>query len=416
MIRALLDVGAVSASVAVSRALVFVASLVLARGLDLHQFGAFTVAYTFVVLLGQVSGSLDISFVRFSAPADEGTPHRAWVRAFLTPKLAVALAIGLLAPMAGPLLAQHAFEKRDLALPLAVGIAGGGFFNLCTAAQAYFQSRRRLGGYAVITIAQGLLVLAAVSAWWLSGSRSLSVAIGVYTAVYAALGALSWALLLAASRPAPDEAGHDRTRELLTLALWLLPAHLAWLVAQRLDVLLLARLVPLAEAGIYGGAVRLLGALAILTGSLPVVFLPRAALAVERSGGLRAYLHSAAVTVVILVAIMLGAIALAPQLVEALLGEVFLPAATPLRWLIVSQALLTVAQPAVDLLIAAGHSRAVLVQRLVQLAVAVSAGPPLILAMGLTGGALGAVATALTGCAFAWTAVWRRVVKVRASR
>jgi O-antigen/teichoic acid export membrane protein len=187
---------------------------------------------------------------------------------------------------------------------------------------------------------------------------------------------------------------------LLKFSGWLIPASVAYIFLQRVDVLLLTRYSDHYQLGLYSSAIRIIGVVSIFTGNLMVIFLPKAAAAVRSRRALNNYLVQSLIAISGILLVILLAIVFAPQMLTLTMGENYLPAAGALRLLLVSYIFIAILSPTSALLYGLDQTVLIFIERCVEIIVAVVAALLLVPAHGMIGAASALVLAYFCGCVF----------------
>jgi PST family polysaccharide transporter len=199
-------------------------------------------------------------------------------------------------------------------------------------------------------------------------------------------------------------------QRMLKFAKWFVIAEIFYVGFQRIDVMLLSRYVGISEVGQYGAALRITVIASLMIGSMSSFLLPRAARSHASRPGLRSYLGEGGYLVGGLCIGVLVVWIATPIIVSTLLGDAYQPAVHLARILLLSVALLAVATPLAQLLVAGERPRHVPLSLVCKYGVL--AGATLVLAarFGATGAAWAVVLSEAAGLAYAAVIVlghWR---------
>ena len=383
-----------------SRVLTFIAAIVLARSMTVEAFGAFSIAFTVAMLISQLPSILDVAFVRGAAAATSARAKHPWTHAFLRAKLQVTVPIIVTSPLLAHLIAERVLAKPELTFVVGAGVASGALMSIFASLPALLQSEDRLVAFGVAQASLGVSILIAVMIYVGGFEVSSRGAIVIHALIYAIGGSIAFAWLFRRSRGFAARETRSTSRELWGFAAWLLPAMACYAVLQRLDVFVVGRTATLLDIGFYAGAVRIAAGFSLLTGVLPVVFLPKAAAARATKVGRRAFFRTAFAVVGLVTISLAIALAVAPTMLGALLGTEYVVAANVLRWLLLAQIIAVVGSPLSDMIHAEGWGACVFGQRLCQLLAALLAMWWMVPRYSLEGAAMAMAVAAGVGTAF----------------
>jgi len=394
-------VGSALIGVIGARLLNLLGSVIIARTASLAQFGAFSLGYTFAMLVGQASAIFDTSFVRTYGVSRDRNERRALVRGQLYLKLAVAALLILVGLSAAGVLSVHVFGKAGLEALMFVSMADAAFFGLVATGAAFFQARRQFVRYSIVLLIEAAAGAAAVGAYAVATRPDALGGMLCYVVVDGTLAAAVSVLLYVRSRgPLPRSGVWHAMRRIVRFSGWLLPAQVVYIVQRRIDILVLAMFVSFRSLAYYGAAARLLAIASLLTGTLSGVFVAEASEAVGAGSSLRAYLAKARMASVLTVGVIVVVVILAPVAVGIILGPQYAPSVEPLRLLLVGQAFVAMALPSASLIIGLGRNGYVFVARVIELALAVGAALLLITRLGPSGAALAMLIASAGGALF----------------
>jgi O-antigen/teichoic acid export membrane protein len=409
-LQLLKEYGAVVIGVGATRLLTFIASVILARKLRVEDFGAFSIAYTLAMLIGQLPSVLDTSFVRHYAMSASEAEKCMFVKAHLYIKLAVFGLITLVAFVSSDFLAVSAFGKADLGQILLLATLAGGFFSVFTTGLAYYQGGSQFLKYAALYFVESLIGLLAIGAYIGLFAPSALGAIGVYTVVFGALGAATSFYLYMKSHLASAAFPKSHFQQLLGFGSWLIPASLCYILLQRIDLLLLARFVDYTSLGLYGAAVRVVAIFSLFTGNLPVIFLPKAAEAIKSPQAIKIYLLQSSLATLGILVIIASGVLWAPKLLS-ILGPDYTGATGLLRVLLLSYVFIAISSPLSCLIYGIGRTDLIFAQRLLELGVAVVTAFILMPLLADLGAALSMATAYFMGASFVTFNAYRWILK-----
>ena len=278
-----------------------VTSVLLARGLGPDGVGQYTLILSLAGVAASLSdlgiGQTAIRFASRAASVGDTAGQMAVLRWAFRLRLALSIAVtGLLITFA-PQIAEL-WKATDLTPIMRVGLIGGIFTALATIPSIYFQSLKKFGRNASITVAQTVITLLGIVVLAILGLWSVH-AVVIVSLIAAALGALIfilaipraaligrnplprsiadgwrkvWQNPLAAGTGAPVKDGDDPA----TFARYNLASTVIVLIILRLDVWLMGAFLPKSDVGIYNIATRFATPLAILLTAIGGALWPRA--------------------------------------------------------------------------------------------------------------------------------------------
>jgi O-antigen/teichoic acid export membrane protein len=400
--------GVVVVGLGIARIFNFAGAILLAHELSVRAFGAFSVGYAFAMLVGQLPSVFDLSFVRNFGNARTDAERTAVERGHLQLKLlSTAVMVGLAVIAAGPI-ASHVFGRETLTSVIRFAMLDGAMFSLFATGPASFQGRGKFGRYAGLYAVEGIVGAAAVLAYVMLVDATATGGMTAYLLVDGALALGTCVILGRRLLPLRSvRAGDSQLMGLVRFSGWLGLGNIAYLLTQRIDVLLLAGFASLFVLGQYGAAIRLIAVVSLFTGNLAAVFVTKASRLGTSRHEIREYLvHAGAATAGIGV-IVIGAIALASPIVHVVLGPDYAAAVGPLRLLLIAYGMVALSSPMTSLLIGVGKPRLVFVQRVLELGSALAAGLVLIPRYEATGAALCLLIGYGAGAAFATLNAYR---------
>lgn len=405
------EYGTVIFGVGAARLLTFLASVILARQLGVEGFGMFSIAYTFAMLIGQLPGVLDTSFVRHYAMSSSETEKHTFVKAHLHIKLATLGLLALAAFMLSDSLATHVFNKEGLGQLLLLAILAGGFFSLFTTGLAYYQGRGQFFQYSSLYFAESLFGLLGIGAYVSFFVPSALGSVSIYTIVFGLCSAAVGGYLYVNSRLVSGASLAPYWQKLMRFSGWLIPSSLCYFFLQRIDLLLLARFADYSSLGLYGAAVRIVAIFSLFTGNLPVILLPKAAQAVQSPQAIRAYLTQSSLATLGILVLIASGVLWAPELLSVTLGPDYTGATGPLRLLLLSYVFIAISSPLSCLIYGVGRTDLIFAQRLLELGTALIAAFFLMPPLAELGAALSMMAAYGIGCGFVIFNAYRLVLR-----
>jgi O-antigen/teichoic acid export membrane protein len=391
---------------AVTRVLSLVTAIVLARELGASSFGEVSVFFAFLVLwMG--NDFLDVTFVRY-ANASEGERSTDYLRAIFILKSALNAVLLIASLPLSWVLATTAFGKPSLSTPIAAALLCGVGLNFLSLRAAMHQAAERFARYAG-TIASFHVLTAITVVFLVLGlhQRATEAVYATYTAIAVVVGLYGVAGIRRTVRHLAFD--KDRISEIVSFARWLFPANLSFLLFQQLDLFLVAAFASLASVGEYSAALRIVGAVALLTGTLAPALLPRATRASSEPLLVREYLKQSAVLSGGIVALALAAGLAAPTIVPLLFGSEYRDAAAVTQVLLVGTAMIAVYTPLTQLLLAYNEPRRMFHLSVLKLCVIGGAGVVLVPRLEGIGAALAVVLSDAAALGYVVLVLRRRI-------
>jgi O-antigen/teichoic acid export membrane protein len=343
----------------------FAASVILARRLGPSGFGQFALFYSLVQVVWTATNFGDSAYVRY-VNTHPDTDSRKLLAATMQIEFALAIVIVAIAyPLSG-VLAQSVFGGSQYRTAVFLGLLVGGALNPVTLMAATHQAREHYVRYAVVNVVYYGLAFVGVVGAAVVVPRLLPVQVFVVYVV-AAVAASAFATARLARLANPFRLDRRVIGMLLRFGKWLIGANAAYLVFQRLDVLVLARVGSAADVGEYGVALRLTVIASLLTSSLAPALLPRAARTRGSDANLRQYLkYGLTLSASILVFVALLAAAAGP-IVGVLYGSRYTAAVELAQVLLIATAAIAVYTPLSQLFLADERPRGTFYLALVRL-------------------------------------------------
>lgn len=333
----------------------FVTAAILAREVGPSGFGEFALFFSLLQIFWTATNFGDASYVRFANTSEDEN-----VSSYLRAAFAIELGtVSLLALLSYPLayvLASFVFRDQSLTGTVLLGILSGTALSLISLVAAVHQAKEDYKRYTRLNILFYGTVTAAVIALAVF-QETLTLGAVYVTYVGAAFVIFSASALHLMRKTRPWRLERRLIPSMLSFSKWLVAENVAYLIYQRLDILLLARYLSEAEVGQYGVALRVTVAASLLTGSLAPFLLPKAVRTRGTRLSLSDYLRKTAplmIAVVIFIALLWIA---APVLVRVLFGEDFARAAVLVRVLLIASAAIAIYTPLSQLFMAQDDPR-----------------------------------------------------------
>jgi O-antigen/teichoic acid export membrane protein len=268
-------------------ALGFLAQIVSANGLTPAEFGLVSLALATLNILQEVCGNgFDLAMVRLAAPHAHDDPATAarYYRAALQLKTAVNVLVAAALWAAAPWLASAVFDNEAMTTLLrwiGAGLVGASLFNYLL---AKFQAGERFLLYAALRAGSNVAKLGGLAALWLLG---LFDAEGVLAAWMGAFFVGFGFALLFDRGPGPAQTPWQVDRgalhEIVVFSRWVIASSFLFSLYSRIDLLLLGRFGAPEQVGNYAAAWNITFVIDLLTYSVIVALLPRAARMAHRS-------------------------------------------------------------------------------------------------------------------------------------
>jgi len=227
--------------------------ILLARALGPADYGLFAVAAAVLTLIADVSDlGTDTGLVRFVSRYIEGQRQKAL--RFLKASLEVKLVVWGLVLVAGwkfmPYLASGVFRKLELTLPLRLALMGVGGAQLFSFVTHYLQAGQKFWTWSLLQMVTNAGRLIVVVVLFFGGRLMLTSGLWAYIA-FPFLGFMVGSCLLP-MRQVVEVKGERRVwGELFAYNKWVAAFTLLAALSARLDTFISARLLPVAEVGIY---------------------------------------------------------------------------------------------------------------------------------------------------------------------
>ncbi len=398
---------------AVTRVLSLLTTVVLARELGATAFGEVSVFLAFLIFwVG--NDFLDVTFVRY-ANASTGEAPTEYLRAVFVLKIVLnAILLAVSFPLSR-LLATGAFGKPSLSMPIFAALVCGIGLNFLSLRAATYQAKERFASYAATNASFYVLTALVVAVLVLGFKQHETLHVyETYIAVAILAGVYAVASLAATVRSLRFE--RRRIKEVFSFSGWLFPANISFLIFQQLDLFLVTAFASLTDVGEYSAALRVVGVVSLLTGTLAPALLPRATRAAEDPMLIRTYLKQGAALSLGIVALAFSVWFAAPTIIEIFFGHEYRRAADIARFLLVSAVLVGVYTPVSQLLLAYNQPRRMFYLNLVKLFVIGGAGIALVPAWKGVGAALAVVLSDAAALGYVLVVLWPKITTALAPR
>jgi O-antigen/teichoic acid export membrane protein len=328
-----------------ARGLTLLNSMAVARVLGPEDFGKFSLFYVASVLAWQMPQGFDTTYVRFARGCSDRGAKQEYLKASIAGKAAYVL-VALLIAVAGLAIRDAVTASSESYGSLLLsGIVSGCALSFNGSVTVVFQEREQFGRYSLMNnLTSGAFSLALLALWLWPGAFAISNILSAYIAVSIVIGTVSLAVVLAKTG---GWSGFRRERffEVVSFGKWIFGVTILYYLFQRCDVLLLARLLPYGNVGVYSTAAQLAMLVSLLTGSVGAVFMPKAMEATKSRDGLRAYVRAAALPVAAVLFGILALMAFAGPLLTLAFGEQYAAAVPILRILLLGWVFSTIYIP-----------------------------------------------------------------------
>lgn len=376
----------------IGRGLSFLTSLILARRMGANNFGIYTIFFTVLMLFWQFPTIIDGIYVRF-AKAGEKEEKLEYIKTTFFMKCIIFLALVISAYPLGYVLAHFAFKKPQLVFNLTAAIIAGAALSIFTSVVGLYQAEEKFRTFAILNSLVYALVFSLVVIFVLliPAITPFSVIL-IYTFSSLCAGFLGLLYLLRLVKP-PFKINFSLLNKMAHYGKWLLGFTFIELLLQRLDILVLARLVNYTELGIYSAAVRIAMFAMILSAASSTVFMPKGCASLKSKKHLKSYFKESLTITLALSAVITGLIVLAPLLIKLFFGGQYIGSLLASRILLLDTIFVTLYMPFNYLFLAKGDSRLIFVFMLIKLALTVLAMFLLIPRFGAIGAALSLAAS-----------------------
>lgn len=384
----------VTSGVAVTRLFALATSILLARVTGVETFGEFTLFTTVFILVSEIPGVFDTTYIRFSNAHGGDAKHHEFLVTNLATKIAYLVTLNLIGFFAGALLADHVFHKPGATDIIRSAVLAGSLYTIFATLIATHQRRSRFVHVSAMRIAFSLIVLSGLGVLvWLGVIPTLRDVSMLYICSAGGLG-LVGAFLIVRQVVSSEGVSFYRQPDYFRVALVLLLAEMVNQTSNRLDVFFLAAFVGFEDIGLYGSAIRVSVVVAIMTTTVSTVMLPKAAAALHDARKLKRYIALALFYAAIQTGIAVLVVTYMEHLIVLLFGERYLPARDIASLLVVQVLVTAYGSPAQSLVQCGRHPSHMFYIALTKPALNVLMLPPMIGWYGLTGAALAVAITA----------------------
>jgi O-antigen/teichoic acid export membrane protein len=397
-----------------TRLLALVTAVLLARDLGPHRFGEMSVFLT--ILTFWVPGDfIDTTYVRYASGAEDRATRDRYLRAAFVLKIAWNAFLLLIALPLAWTLSHAAFHKPVLLSAIFLALVCAVGLNFLSLRAATYQAQERFTRFTATTslFYIGTFVVVALLSVAAARHDPLSYYV-VFVVAATALGASSVVYVVRSVKTVA--ADRQVVKTLAHFSRWLFGAYVSYMLAQRLDLFLLAAFASLGTVGQYGAAIRAVSVVSLLTGTLAPVLLPRAARTRQSPELIRDYLRYAAIFPAV-IAIVVAALWLSAGLVvKTLFGPAYSDAAGLVRILLLATLCVAVYTPLSQLFMAERDPRKMLYLSVLRLSCTLGVGFVLISGGKAEGAALTVVATEVLALCFVTLSLRRQLVGAARAR
>ncbi|HLK63001.1 MAG TPA: oligosaccharide flippase family protein [Bryobacteraceae bacterium] len=357
-------------------------SVLIARGLGPKGLGQYALATSVGSIVGMLSdlgiNQTAIRFASNAAAALDTTRQFAVLRWAFHLRLGLILAFGTLGWIAAPALANTVWREPGISSLLRLGILSSAVGAMGAIPGVYFQSIRKFGHNAVVSILQKTLILAGILGIWATSSWRVDIVLwvsfasGLFGSV-AFLSLIPRETVFRRQRLDPSGRGFWADPEPAIGTPWhFLRFHvLATLIAgftSQLDVWALGRLLSTGELGVYVAAQRTTLPLTILLAGINTALWPRAS-QITDPVGIRRLLKYALGLCGLLALIAVPYAVFVPKLLPALFGKPYISSVRPGQILCLGYCLAMLVCPAGVIAYSVGYVRVAWLFNALQLAV-----------------------------------------------
>lgn len=263
-----------------SAALAAVANWIAANGLGAAGFGVFSLAVAVMTVVQEIGGpALDTAIVRHAAPLVTKSPQRAeaFFRAGIRLKWGISGTLAMALFLVADIVADAVFANRDLS-PLIRWMAVCLLLaNLSTSALTRLQSSERFLAHSALRVLANAVKVALLAGLLVAGALTPESAAIAWTLSFL-LSYVAGTLVCRRWRSVPLPAPEDRPlHEIARFAGWVMLTGFLFAVHIRTDVLLLGYYGTAAEIGNYAVASNMMLLMDLVTSSLVITMLSKAA-------------------------------------------------------------------------------------------------------------------------------------------
>ena len=264
--------------IAVNGGLAAVFYILAARFLGPESFGIITISMAFLTLAsGIFDFGVNAGLVRFvgSYIKKDSQKAKRFLKFGLEIKLAVAILVIILGWWIVPWLSTTIFSRPELVGPLKVSLFGVGATLLFSYIISSLQGIQRFGLWSAVQVGTNLLRLILFLGIWLVSSASIENTLWVH--VVSLFVGFVLGLTFLPKGTFAVKRGYLVAREFFDYNKWVAAFILVAAFSSRMDTFISARLLPLAEVGIYGVALQIVYVVPQVVSALSTVIAPKMA-------------------------------------------------------------------------------------------------------------------------------------------
>ncbi len=340
-----------------ARGIALLNTMIIARLLGKADWGVFSLFYVVMILTWQLPLAFDAVFVTYAKGAKSAAQKNEFLKTAIVLKVFYMALVLVLTYPASYVLACYVFKKPEALLPLVAAMGSGVFLTFLMTVASTLQEQERFGAFSVLNSVYTFSIFLCLSTLWaLPITGSLPLIIGLYIVVSVSIGIVSLVLLL-------KRVGHLHTVDTHVLSesfaqgKWVFGVSGLYYLFTRIDVLFLARSVDLEVLGVYSVAAQLINIVAVATGALAGVALPKAAAAIQDQDSYRRFVRESIGAALLINLGIIALIMLAPWVVQLLFSAKYAAATPILRILLIGWLLHTFFVPFSFLFFATKDSR-----------------------------------------------------------
>ncbi len=379
-----------------SRGLSFLTSMILARHMGANNFGIYTIFFTVMMLFWLFPTIIDGIYVRF-AKAEKETERLEYIKTTFLMKCGIFIILIALAYPLAYVMAHFAFNKPRLVFDLTAAIIAGASLSIFTSVVGIYQAEEKFHIFSILnSVFYALVFFLVVVFIFLIHTLTPFVVILIYSISAVAVGSLGGLYLFRITKP-PFRINFVLLNKMMHFGKWLLGLSFIDLLLQRMDVLVLARLVSYEELGVYSVAVRIAMFAMILSAASSAIFMPKGCESLKSRKHLKAYFKESLVVTMGLSVVILALIAAAPLLIKLFFGMQYSNSLSASRILLLDTIFVMLYMPFGYLFLAKGDTRQLFIFMSIKLALTIVAMLILVPRFGVLGAAL-AFATASFLC------------------
>lgn len=369
------------------RGLSFLTSMILARHMGAGNFGIFTIFFTIMMLFWQFPAIIDSIYVRF-AKAEKKEERLEYIKTAFLMKCAIFAALVVLAYPLAYVLSHFAFKKPALIFDLTAAVIAGASLSIFTSLEGIYQAEEKFHIYAVLnSVFYAAVFLLVVVFILLVPTVTPFIVVLIYSISAVFAGSLGAFFLVRLTKP-PFRINFHLLNQMMHFGKWLLAFTFIELLLQRLDVLVLARLVSYEELGIYSVAVRIAMFAMILSAASSAIFMPKGCESLKSRKHLKSYFKESLVVTSGLSLVILALIATAPLLIKFFFGTQYFNSLPAARVLLLDTIFVMLYMPFGYLFLAKGDTKILFVFMCIKLGITVSAMFILVPHLGVVGAAM----------------------------